>query len=176
MNEWHSNTSKTPSFNPDNSWHWAQQFFQAFLGLVTQDVLLFIFLLKEDFTYHVQNLENKNAWIISCGPWSLLCGNGDFCGDDIGHTQVCDCTHCMWHELHLSCWLLLAIAESLHRSGLQCNFTLGVKNAWIPSRPVHLMSRWASTYLWIPTSGFPSIKWHNNTVSLPFKESLLKIC
>lgn len=57
--EWDSNTSKTQSWYPENSWHQAQQPFQAFLGLLTQDVLLFIFLLREDVTHHVPNLENK---------------------------------------------------------------------------------------------------------------------
>lgn len=169
----HQQHLQSQSCNPEILWHQAQQRFQAFLGLVTQDILLFIFLLKGDVTHHVSNLENKNAWIIS---WSLPCGNGVFCEDAVGHTQVCDCTHCTWPELHLCCWFLLVITENLHKNALWYNCTLGVKNAWIPSWLVHLMSQWASTYLWIPTSGFPSIKWHNNTVSVPFKESLLRIC
>lgn len=138
--------------------------------------LVRFFLLKEDVIHYVPNLENKNVWLISCRPWSLLCGNDVFCGGGIGHTQVCDCTHCRWPELHLCCWFLLDVSENLHRNTLWYNFTLGVKNAWIPSWLVHLTSWWAGTYLWIPTSGFPSIKWHNNTVSVPFKESLLRIC
>lgn len=58
--EWGSTTSKAQSCNPENSWHQAQQPFQAFLGLVTQDVLLCIFLLKEDVTHPVPDLQNRN--------------------------------------------------------------------------------------------------------------------